>query len=74
MMGIIWPFWQIFAILTDFLIFFTGASRYNAHKAEEILRFVPQKTLKVADESVDISLAGGLMDNVFVIVVAQTSR
>ena len=42
-------------------------------QVEEVLGFVAEEALKVADESVDVSFAGSFVDDVLVVVISQTS-
>ena len=42
-------------------------------QVEEVLGFVAEEALKVADESVDVSLAGSFVDDVLVVVIPQTT-
>ena len=45
----------------------------DANHLVQLLRRVSQKALQVTDEAVDVALARRLMDDVLVIVVAQSS-
>ena len=57
-----------------FLLVLIGGLRHDADQVEEVVRFVSKETLEVTDESVDVSLARCLVDNVLVIIVSETAR
>ena len=57
-----------------FLLVLIGGLRHDADQVEEVVRFVSKETLEVTDESVDVSLARCLVDDVLVIIVSETSR
>ena len=38
------------------------------------MKILPQQILEIANETVDVSFAGGFVDDVFVVVVAQPAR
>ena len=46
----------------------------DSNQVEEILRFVSKETVEIADKSVDVSLAGSLVNDVLVVVIPQTTR
>ena len=57
-----------------FLLVLISGLRHDADQVEEVVRFVSKETLEVTDESVDISLARCLVDDVLVIIVSETPR
>ena len=47
--------------------------RCETTRGEELLRGIPEQVLEVAHEPIHISFAGRLVDDVLVVVVAQTT-
>ena len=56
------------------LIVVSRALGYDPNPVEEVVRGLTEDALHVAHEPVHIPLAPGLLDNVFVIVISQTTR
>ena len=56
------------------LLVLIGGLRHDADQVEEVVRFVSKNTLEITDESVDVSLARCLVDDVLVIIVSETTR
>lgn len=50
-----------------------GTLRHDTDQVEEVVRLVAQQVLQVAHESVHVSLASSLMDNVFVVVISKSA-
>ena len=46
---------------------------HNSYQVKKVFRLVPQQVLEVTDKPVDVALARSLVDNVLVIVIAQSS-
>ena len=50
------------------------ALRRQVVGGEQLLRSVAEQPLQLADEAVDVALAGGLVDDVLVVIVSDAAR
>jgi len=69
--------WIWFDVVAFLVRFFSSLVvllvRFEIDHGVQLFRSIPQEILEITDEAVDVSLAGGFVDDVLIVVVAQAA-